>query len=156
MQAGSTDRVRRRLATILAADVVGYPRAFVNNSQSTAMSSSARLILVCAALVTWLPAQAQFLGLGLETSVELTKQDLNIIRNTVNEQVHGKPVGITAKWSNPESQNSGKIALVRKFTRNGQQCETLDYRLITKRRPAGPEHYRLSSCLQPDGQWRLI
>jgi hypothetical protein len=58
------------------------------------------------------------------------------------------------KWSNPESQNSGKIALVRKFTRNGQQCETLDYR--TKRRPVGPQHYRLSSCLQPDGQWRLI
>ena len=58
------------------------------------------------------------------------------------------------KWSNPESQNSGKIALVRKFTRNGQQCETLDYR--TKRRPVGPQHYRLSSCLRRDGQWRLI
>jgi hypothetical protein len=28
--------------------------------------------------------------------------------------------------------------------------------LITKRTPAGPEHYRLSSCLRPDGQWRLI
>jgi surface antigen len=120
------------------------------------MSSSLRVIVACAALVTWLPAQAQYLGLGLETSVELTKQDLDIIRHTVNEQVHDKPVGTTAKWSNPESQNSGKIALVRKFTRNGQQCETLDYRLITKRTPAGPEHYRLSSCLQPDGQWRLI
>jgi surface antigen len=120
------------------------------------MSSSLRVIAVCAALVTWLPAQAQFLGPGIETNVELTKQDLEIIHHTVDGQVHGKPVGTTAKWSNPESQNSGKIALVRKFARNGQQCETLDYRLITKRRPAGPEHYRLSSCLQPDGQWRLI
>lgn len=131
-------------------------RASVNDLQSTAMSSSLRVIVVCAALVAWLPAQAQYLGLGLETNVELTKQDLAIIRHTVNEQVHGKQVGTTAKWSNPELQNSGKIALVRKFTRNGQQCETLDYRLITKRSPAGPEHYRLSSCLQPDGQWRLI
>jgi surface antigen len=120
------------------------------------MSSSLRVIVVCAALVTWLPARAQFLGLGLETNVELTKQDFDIIRHTVNEQVHGKPVGTTAKWSNPQSQNSGKIALVRKFTRDDQQCETLDYRLITKRRPVGPEHYRLSSCLQSDGQWRLI
>jgi surface antigen len=128
----------------------------VNNSQSTAMSSSLRVIVVCAALVTWLPAQAQFLGPGIETNVELTKQDLDIIHHTVYEQVHGKPLGTSAKWSNPESQNSGKIALVRKFTRNGQQCETLDYRLITKRRPVGPQHYRLSSCLQPDGQWRLI
>src|SRR5271166_6424276 len=117
-------------------------RASVNNSQSTAMSSSLRVIVVCAALAIWLPAQAQYLGLGIEPNVELTKQDLDIIHLTVNEQVHGKPVGTTAKWSNPESQNSGKIALIRKFTRNGQQCETLDY--------------RLSSCLQPDGQWRLI
>jgi surface antigen len=120
------------------------------------MSSSLKVIVVCAALVIWPPAQAQFLGFGLETNVELTKQDLDIIRDTVNEQVHGKPVGTTAKWSNPESQNSGKIALIRTFTRNGQRCETLDYRLITTRTPAGPEHYRLSSCLQPDGQWRLI
>jgi hypothetical protein len=48
------------------------------------MSSSLRVIVVCAALVTWLPAQAQFLGFGLETNVELTKQDLDIIRHTVN------------------------------------------------------------------------
>jgi surface antigen len=120
------------------------------------MSSSLRVIVVCAALVTWLPAQAQYLGPGLESNVELTKEDLDIIHHTVDDQVHGKPVGTTARWSNPESQNSGKIALVRKFTRSGQQCETLDYRLITKRRPVGPQHFRLSSCLQPDGQWRLI
>jgi len=68
------------------------------------MSSSLRVIVVCAALVTWLPAQAQFLGFGLETNVELTKQDLDIIRHTVNERVHSKPVGTAAKWSNPESQ----------------------------------------------------
>jgi surface antigen len=92
----------------------------------------------------------------MRTNIELTRQDLAIIRHTVNADVHGKPVGTTATWSNPESGNSGKISLVNKFTRNGQQCETLDYRLTTTRRPVGPEHYRLSSCLQSDGQWRLI
>ena len=76
-------------------------------------SSSVRVIAVCTALVSWLPAQAQFLGPGLEANVELTKQDLDIIHHTVDEQVHGKPAGTTVKWSNPESQNSGKIALVR-------------------------------------------
>lgn len=120
------------------------------------MSTPIRAIVLVAALFPFLPAQAQYLGLGLETNIELTRQDLAIIRHTVNADVHGKPVGTTAKWSNPESGNSGKISLVNKFTRNGQQCETLDYRLTTKRRPVGPEHYRLSSCLQPDGQWRLI
>jgi surface antigen len=74
----------------------------------------------------------------------------------VHEKVHGKPVGTTAKWDNPESQNSGRITLLKKFTRNGQQCETLDYRLRTIRKAAGPEHYALSSCLQSDGQRRLI
>ena len=98
------------------------------------MSSSLRVIVVCAALLIGLPAQAQFLGPSLEINVELTKQDLDIIRHTVNDQVHGKAIGTTAKWSNPESH----------------------YRLITQRRPVGPQHYRLSSCLQPDGQWRLI
>jgi len=51
------------------------------------MFSSLRVVVVCAALAVWLPARAQFLGFGLETNVELTKQDLDIIRHTVNEQV---------------------------------------------------------------------
>jgi surface antigen len=120
------------------------------------MSNPTKIILLIAAMLVWLPAQAQYLGLGIETNIELTKQDLAIIRHTVDQQVHGKPVGTTAKWSNPASGNSGKIRLAEKFTRNNQQCETLDYRLVTKRSPSAPEHYVLKSCLQPDGQWRLI
>lgn len=120
------------------------------------MSKSVKIMVLVAMVLAWFPAQAQYLGLGVETNIELTKQDLDIIRQTVNGQVHGKPVGTTAKWGNPASGNSGKIRLVKKFTRNNQQCETLDYRLVAKRKAAGPEHYVLSSCLQPDGQWRLI
>ena len=120
------------------------------------MSNSIKIIVVIAAVLAGLPAQAQFLGLGVETNIALTRQDLDIIRQTVSGQVRGRPVGTTAKWSNPASGNSGKIRLVKKFTRDNHQCETLDYRLVTKRRPIGPEHYVLSSCLQPDGQWRLI
>lgn len=120
------------------------------------MPKPIKAAVLFAALIAWAPVQAQYLGPGIRTNIELTKQDLAIMRQTVDAQVHGRAVGTTAKWSNPESGNSGKIALVRKFTRNGQQCETLDYRLSTLRRATGPEHYVLSSCLQPDGQWRLI
>jgi len=42
------------------------------------MSSSLRVIVVCTALVSWLPAQAQFLGPGIEFNVALTKQDLTL------------------------------------------------------------------------------
>jgi surface antigen len=120
------------------------------------MSIPIKAAVVVATLAMCLPVRAQLLGLGLETNIELNKEDLAIIRHTVTSEVHGKPVGTIAKWANPASGNSGRMELVRKFTRNGQHCETIDYRLTTQRRPAGPEHYRLSSCLQPDGQWKLI
>jgi surface antigen len=120
------------------------------------MSTPIRVIVLCAALAAWLPAQAQLLGPGLRTNIALTKQDLAMIRHTADEEVHGRAVGTRATWSNPQSGNSGEITLVAKFTQNGQRCETLDYRLTTSRRATAPEHYVLRSCLQPDGQWRLI
>src|SRR5689334_9671766 len=46
---------------------------FHQYSESTAMSSSLRVIVVCATLATWIPAQAQFLGPALETNVELNQ-----------------------------------------------------------------------------------
>ena len=120
------------------------------------MSTLIRAAVLFAALFAWLPAQAQFLGLGFETNIELTKHDLDIIHRTVDDEVHGKPVGTTAKWSNPDSGNSGQIKLLKKFIHDGQQCETVEYTLRTTRLPARPEHYVLNSCLQPDGQWRII
>ena len=107
--------------------------------------------ILFAALAAGLPAPAQFLGPGFRTSIELTKQDLEIMRRTVNSQVHGRSVGAAAEWTNPDSGNSGMVRLVRKFMRNGQQCESLEYRVMTTRRPVRPEHHTLSSCLQPDG-----
>lgn len=116
---------------------------------------SIRAIVVCAALVAALPAQAQFLGLGFESNIELTKQDLEIMRRTVNQQVHGKPVGATASWNNPASQNYGTITLIKKFTAEGRPCETVRYTVASRRRPVSPEHYVLNSCLLSDGQWRI-
>jgi hypothetical protein len=53
------------------------------------------LILVIAGLASP-AAQAQFLGLGFESNITLTQQDLDLIRQTVNQQIHGKPAGATA------------------------------------------------------------
>lgn len=114
-----------------------------------------RVIILLFALAAALPARAQLLGLGFESNIELDKQDLEIIHRTVDEQVHGKPVGTTASWSNPDSRNYGTIKLVKKFASNGRPCETVEYTLATKRRATAPEHYYLNSCLLPDGQWRI-
>lgn len=40
-------------------------------------------------------AEAQFMGLGFESNITLTQQDLDLIRQTVDQQIHGKPVGAT-------------------------------------------------------------
>jgi surface antigen len=120
------------------------------------MSTLIKAIVFFVALVVWLPAQAQLLGLGFESNIELTKHDLDVIHNTVDQQVHGETVGTSASWSNPDSGNYGTIELTRKFTQNGRPCETVRYTLATKRMAVAPEHYTLNSCLLPDGKWRII
>jgi surface antigen len=96
------------------------------------------------------------LGLGFESNISLTQQDLDVIRHTVNQQIHGKPVGATASWSNPSSQNSGTIRLLKKFTARNMHCEEIGYILMTTARAVSPEHYTLDSCLQPDGSWKIL
>ena len=115
-----------------------------------------RATVLFAAVLAALPARAQFLGFGFESNIELTKRDLEIIRTAVNGQIHGKPVGANTSWSNPESGNFGKIKLLKKFTNDGRHCETVGYILATKRMAVSPEHFMLSSCLQPDGRWLIM
>ena len=86
------------------------------------------LVLAIACLASS-AAEAQFLGLGFESNITLTQQDLDMIRQTVNQQIHGKPAGATASWSNPSSQNSGAIKLLKKFTARNMRCEEISYTL---------------------------
>jgi surface antigen len=114
------------------------------------------LLLIIAGLTSPM-AQAQFLGSGFESNVTLTKEDLDMMRQTVNQQIHRKPVGTTASWSNPGSQNSGTIKLLKKFTARNMRCEEIGYTLMTTAvAGASPEHYVLDSCVQADGSWKLL
>jgi hypothetical protein len=99
-------------------------------------------------------AQAQLLPTW-ETHITLTQQDLDMVRGAVTNQVHGKPVGIIATWSNPASGNSGSIKLVKKLTRKNQQCEDIEYTVRSSGTPVYTEHYHFISCLQPDGTWKI-
>src|SRR6516165_6295882 len=104
------------------------------------------LVFVVAALASPV-AQAQLLGPSFESNITLTREDLDMLRQTVTQQIHGKPVGTTATWSNPTSKNSGTIKLLKKFTARNMRCETLGYALMTTAAAASPEHYELNSCL---------
>ena len=113
------------------------------------------LVFVVAALVSP-AAQAQLLGPGFESNISLTREDLDMMRQTVTQQIHGKSVGATASWSNPGSKNSGTIKLLKKFTAKNMRCEEIGYTLATTASNVSPEHYVLDSCLQPDGNWKIL
>ena len=111
------------------------------------------LIPTIAGLMVAGTVQAQLLPTW-ESHITLTQQDMEMIHNAVTNQIHGKAVGTAASWSNPASQNSGSIRLVKKLVRKGQQCEDIDY-TVRSGAPVYTEHYHLTSCLQPDGTWKL-
>jgi len=113
------------------------------------------LVLIAASFVGT-AAHAQLLGLGWESNITLTQEDINLIRQTVSQQIHGKAVGTTASWSNPSSKNSGTIKLLKKFNARNMRCEEVGYTLQTTAMAVPPEHYELNSCLQPDGTWKIL
>ena len=113
------------------------------------------LVLVAAALASS-AARAQLLGPSFESNITLTREDLDMMRQTVTQQIHGKPVGTTASWTNPSSRNSGTIKLLKKFTARNTRCEEIGYTLATTASNVSPEHYVLDSCLQPDGSWKIL
>jgi surface antigen len=101
------------------------------------------------------PTQAQLLfGPAWESNITLTQEDLDLIHRTVDTKIHGKPVGTTASWSNPNTGNAGTIKLVRKFRKGNLQCEQVAYTLTTTKKAVEPEHYVFNSCLTPEG-WKI-
>src|SRR5262245_24687425 len=113
------------------------------------------LVFVAAAF-TSSAVQAQLLGPSFESNISLTREDLDMMRQTVTQPIHGKSIGATAAWSNPSSKNSGTIKLLKKFSARNMRCETIGYTLATTASNVSPEHYELNSCLQPDGSWKIL
>ena len=119
------------------------------------MSSSLKVgIPFAAGFMIAVSAQAQLLPTW-ETHIVLSQQDIDMIHGAVTNQVHGKPMGTKAHWTNPASGNSGAIKLVKKLARQNQQCEDIAYTVRSGGKPVYTEHYHLTSCLQPDGTWKI-
>jgi len=120
------------------------------------MSSSLKIVIpVAIGFMIAAAAQAQLLPTW-ETHIVLSQQDIDMIHGAVTNQIHGKPVGTAALWSNPDSGNSGAIKLEKKLTRRNQQCEDIAYTVRSSGTPVYTEHYHFTSCLQPDGTWKAV
>lgn len=99
-------------------------------------------------------AHAQTFGPAWESNITLTQEDLDLIHQTVDTQVHGKPVGTTVAWSNPNTGNAGAIKLLKRFNRGTLHCEQIAYTLTTTIKAVEPEHYVFNSCLTAEG-WKI-
>jgi len=119
------------------------------------MTPMLRLALPIALLFALNPAQAQMLGPAWETNVTLTRADLDMIKAGLAQQIHNKRLGASTSWRNPESGNSGSMALLKIFARQGQRCEQIEYRMSPPEKAMPSDRFVLTSCLQPDGTWKL-
>lgn len=101
------------------------------------------------------PLHAQTpLGMGWETSVNLTQGDMDMIKAALATQIHGKKLGSQASWANPQSGNSGSITLLKISARDGRRCEQIEYRNIPPNKTPF-DRFVLLSCVQGDGSWKL-
>jgi surface antigen len=126
----------------------------MSSFEEVIMSPSLKVVLPVAGVMIAVSAQAQLLPTW-ETHVVLSQQDLDMIHNAVTNQIHGKPAGTAASWSNPASGNSGSIKLGKKLARKNQQCEEIEYTVRSGGTPVYTEHYHFTSCRQPDGTWKI-
>jgi len=101
------------------------------------------------------PAQAQWLGFGPESNVPLTREDLDLIKTTLQREIHGKRPDTVATWYNQASGNSGTITLLRKLKRYGMQCEQIAYEMRSRGPRQLSDRYVFVSCRLPDGTWKL-
>jgi surface antigen len=118
------------------------------------MSSIIMVVVLILAGLASPRAQAQLLGPAWESNITLKQGDIDLIHQTVNTRIHGKPAGTTASWSNPTTGNAGTIKLLKKFSKGNLHCEQVAYTLTTTTKAVEPEHYVLNSCLTPDG-WKI-
>jgi surface antigen len=117
------------------------------------MSPVCKLALPLALWLAVHPASAQ-MGPSWDTYVTLTQGDMNQIKTILSGQIHNKPPGTSVPWKNAESGNFGKVTLLKAFVRRGQRCEQIEYRMSPPQgRPS--DRFVLTSCMQPDGTWKL-
>jgi hypothetical protein len=49
----------------------------------------------------------------------------------------------------------GSSSWVRNLLAKNQQCENIEYTVRSSGTPVYTEHYHFTSCLQPDGTWKI-
>jgi surface antigen len=96
------------------------------------------------------PAAAVWPGLD----VQLSEEDLAIIRQTSREAMTDQPEGSVLGWENPESGSFGTVKLLKRFQREGRECRSLRHRIAPAKSP--PRVVETTICQIEDGSWRTL
>lgn len=82
---------------------------------------------------------------------ELTEKDREIIREKIYELANFGREGESINWDNPESQKRGKITLLKKYTRENQECRQVMFEIWVKKKKTGDITGTI--CQEIDGSW---
>lgn len=114
--------------------------------------------------LVWVPAVFVALAFGplapafgqinpFDDTLNLTKEDIEIIKQTARQGLDGQPVGSVAEWSNDKSGNAGSVTLLRSFEYEGHECREVQH-LIDPKGGSFVQRYVMTNCKQEDGTWK--
>jgi surface antigen len=112
-----------------------------------------KLLLITALIFNILNVQAMS-GLGLEEIIpeELTKSDIIIMKDSARNKLDNQPVDTIISWVNPESQNEGKVKLLRIFKNKGSECRTVSH-YVNLHNNSDEFQYTSTICKSINGNW---
>ncbi len=104
-----------------------------------------------------IPATAQVLPLMMDRSWPgLSKDDLDRMHTAELRLFDGRSVGTIERWRNPDTDNAGKVELVRKYDAKGLPCRGVSYTIRFGGDATAERRYRLNWCRQQSGDWKIV
>lgn len=108
-------------------------------------------VLACLLVAVPLSSASSQFGFSLYRSgVDISGEDLVLLREAVRDVLQRGTVGASESWSNQQSGMSGMATLTEVYEDFGTQCVRVDI-IVRARQREAPFDLRL--CQRPDGTW---
>lgn len=92
--------------------------------------------------------------IGGSIGKSLDRADMAYANSSTQNALEQTSSGVTSKWVNPDSGNSGTITPVRTYqSNNGQYCREFNQTIMV-----GGQSQKAfgTACRQPDGSWKIV
>jgi surface antigen len=99
------------------------------------------------------PVAARMRSGYFDPNLNLSSDDIALMKSASRAEMDGKPDGTTNTWENLKSGNSGSATLVKTSVTNGQTCRRIQHTILPKGKTT-PWSYLVNLCRQADGTWK--